>query len=105
MNIGKLNRRIEFLKKVKGYDDYGEPNENWSIFKSVWASKTPILGKEYFEALTTDTKVEVKFNCRHIRGIDNTMRIRLRDELYEIISVIDVKDAHAELLLYCRLVK
>lgn len=98
--------KIDFLKRSVGQDDYGEPIDTWVAYKSgIWASKEPILGNEYLASLTTDTKVEVKFNCRYISGITNEMRIRHGDEVYEILSAINVKSLNRELLCYCKLVR
>lgn len=98
--------KIDFLQRQQGYDDYGEPIDNWIPFKSgIWASKEPLLGNEFFTALTTDNKVEVKFNCRYMAGVTNDMRIRHGNEVYEILSAINVKSLNRELLCYCRLVK
>lgn len=102
INPGKYNKKINFLKHVSGQDDYGEPINTWEIFKSVWASKDPLLGNEYFSSFTNNTKVEVKFNTRYIDGIMNEMRIQHGTEIYEILSAIDVKSANVELLCYCR---
>lgn len=98
--------KIDILQRSTGYDDYGEPSDNWTNFKTgIWASKEPILGKEYFNALTTDSKVEVKFNCRYVDGVTNEMRIQHGSEVYEILSAINVKGLNRELLCYCRMVK
>lgn len=98
--------KIDFLKQVKGYDDYGEPIDQWEVFKEgIWASKDPLLGNEYFTALSIDSKVEVKFNMRYVDGVTNDMRIRHGNEVYEILSSINVKSLNRELLCYCKLVK
>ena len=98
--------KIDFLHRVKGRDEYGEPIDTWEPFKEgIWASKDPLLGNEYFNALTTDTKVEVKFNMRYVEGITNEMRIQHGLEIYEILSVVNVKSLNRELLCYCKLVK
>ncbi len=106
MVIGMTDRRqrIQFLKRTKEHDKYGEPLDIWETVKAVWASKEPILGNEYFAALTTNTKVEVKFNCRYTPGITNDMRIKHGNEVYEILSAINVKTLNRDLLCYCRLV-
>ena len=79
--------KIDFLRYVKDRDDYGEPIDSWEVFKEgVWASKDPLLGNEYFNALTANTKVEVKFNMRYIDGVTNNMRIKHDDELCESLS-------------------
>jgi len=98
--------KIDFLQQVKGRDEYGEPVDEWQIFKAgIWASKDPLLGNEYFNALTANTKVEVKFNMRYIEGITSEMRIKHNNEIYEILSAVNVKGLNSELLCYCRLVK
>lgn len=98
--------KIDFLYREKGRDEYGEPIDKWEPFKEgIWASKDPLLGNEYFNALTTDSKVEVKFNMRYVEGITNEMRIKHGNEIYEILSAINVKSLNRELLCYCRLVK
>lgn len=98
--------KIDFISRVGGKDEYGEPLGTWEVFKDgVWASKDPLLGNEYFTSLTADTKVEVKFNMRFIEGITNDMRIKHGSEVYEILSAVNVKSLNRELLCYCRLVK
>lgn len=98
--------KIDFLHLVKIRDEYGEYTENWEPFREkIWASMDPLLGNEYFTSLTTDTKVEVKFNMRYVEGITNEMRIRHGEEIYEILSAVNVKGLSRELLCYCRLVK
>lgn len=98
--------KIDFLQRKSGRDDYGEPVDTWKPFKEgIWASKDPLLGNEYFNALTADTKVEVKVNMRYIPGITNEMRIQHGDEVYEILSVVNVRGLNRELLCYCKLVK
>ena len=104
MQVADKRFKIQFLKHVTGQDEYGDPLDTWEDFKTAWASKEPILGNEFFAALTTDNKVEVKFNCRYISDVTNAMRIQHGAEVYEILSAIDVKSLHRELLCYCRLV-
>lgn len=104
--INDRRNKIDFLQHVIGRDSYGESTDTWEIFKSgTWSSKKPLLGNEFFTALTTDSKAEVKFNARYFSGVTNEMRIQHGSEIYEILSAIDVNSLHRELLCYCRLVK
>jgi len=105
MKSEKLRHKIDFLHKTTIKNEYGEPEDTWDIFISTWASKEPLLGNEYFNALTANTRVDAKFNCRYIPDITNNMRIRHGDEVYEILSAINVKSLNRELLCYCRLVE
>ena len=98
--------KLKFIQRSESYDQYGDPTDEWITFKDgVWASKDPLLGNEYFTALTNDSKVEVKFNMRYVDGITNDMRIKHGDEVYEILSSVNVSSLNRELLCYCKLVK
>lgn len=104
-NPGKFNIRITFIKRVTGRDEYGEPYDDWTPFKSAWASKFDLMGTDFYASQTTDTKVETKINCRYLKGITKDMRIQCGTEVYEIAGVpIDVDNKHRELLIYGRLV-
>lgn len=99
--------KIDFLHRVKGRNEYGEPIDEWEVFKAgIWSSKDPLLGNEFFTAMTENSKVEVKFNMRYVDGITSEMRIKHGNEIYEIIGPpVNVKGLNRELLCYCRLVK
>ncbi len=99
--------KIDFLQRSNGYDDYGEPMDTWTNFKTgIWASYDPLLGNEFFTAQTTDNKVEAKFNMRYVEGITSEMRLRFNGKDHEIIGEpINVKGLNRELLCYCKLVK
>lgn len=102
-NPGEYRHKIDFLKCDISQDKYGESVETWKPFISgVWASYEPLLGNEYFASYTTNAKVEVKFNMRYIDGITNDMRIQHGDEIYEILSAVNVKGLNRELLCYCK---
>ena len=103
--MADYRHKIDFLKRVEGRDEYGEPVDDWRTFTAVWAAVDPLLGNEYFTALTTESKVEIKFNSRYVPGITNDMRIQYDDKIYEILSAVNVKGLNRELLCYCRLVK
>jgi SPP1 family predicted phage head-tail adaptor len=103
--VADYRHKIDFLKRVEGRDEYGEPVDDWRTFTAVWAAVDPLLGNEYFTALTTESKVEIKFNSRYVPGITNDMRIQYDDKIYEILSAVNVKGLNRELLCYCRLVK
>lgn len=101
--------KITFLEWGKGKDEYGDPIETWTPIEDkvgIWASKDPLIGKEFFSALTTDNKVEVKFNMRYIPDITSAMRIQHGNDVFEIIGEpVNVKGLNRELLCYCRLVR
>ena len=102
INPGKYRHKITFIQRSQEKNDYGETVDDWVPYRTVWAAYDPLLGTEFFKALTTESKVEVKFNCRFTAGVTNAMRIRYRGKVYEILSAIEVKGLGKELLCYCR---
>ena len=102
-NPGEFDKRITFLKRGSGQDDYGDPIETWTEHKKAWAKKFDLTGTDFYASQTQDTKIEVKFNCRFITGVTKDMRIQCGSGMYEIIGVpIDID--RRELLIYCRAV-
>lgn len=103
--VSGMNQKITFLVPPTGYDDYGEPNTTWTTFRAnVWASKDQLIGREFFEANSTQSEVEVKFNMRYFPGVTNKMRIQHGAEVYQILSAVNVGTRNRELLCYCKLV-
>ena len=103
--MSDYRHKITFLKNTNEKDEYGEVIDDWKPVTTVWAAVGPLLGREYFEALTIDSKAEVKFNMRYVAGITNDMRIQYDGKIYEILSAINVKELNRELLCYCKEVK
>ena len=103
-----MRNKITILALQPGYDPEGEPINDWQPvdgLTDLWASKEPLLGNEFFAAEQTQSKVEVKFRTRYISGITNEMRVQDEEGIYEILSVINVKNLNRELLMYCKKVK
>lgn len=105
--INLRRHKVDILVHDTGQDDYGDPIDTWNVFKGgVWASKEPIIGKEFYTALTTDVQIDAKFLTGYFPGTNSTMRLKNGDCTYEIIGEpINIGDRNMELLFYCRLVK
>ena len=103
--MADYRHKITFLKNFGGKDEFGDPVDDWRTFTDVWAAVDPLLGNEYFTALTADSKVEIKFNSRYVPGVTNDMRIEYNGKTYEILSAVNIKGLNRELLCYCREVR
>jgi SPP1 family predicted phage head-tail adaptor len=103
-----MRTKITILALQPGYDPEGEPIDEWKPvdgLANIWASKEPLLGNEFFAAEQTQSKVEVKFRTRYVSGVTNEMRVQDEEGIYEILSVINVKNLNRDLLMYCKKVK
>ena len=68
MRAGRLRHKITFQKIVNSVDDFGQPLSGGSAYedlKTVWASITPISGKESFlsnaDFSKTTHKIKIRF--------------------------------------------
>ena len=94
---------INIKQRVGSYNSFGEPVDTWeTIYSNIWASKEPLLGREYFSAEATQSQVEVKFRTYYFDGVKNEMRVECDGEIFEILSAINVKSLNRELLMYCK---
>jgi SPP1 family predicted phage head-tail adaptor len=104
IEAGKLRHRITIKALQESQNGFGEETGMWNDVVSIRASKEPLLGNEYFNAVAMHSKVEVKFRARYISGIENktNMRIYHGNEIYDILSAINVRSLNKELLIYCK---
>ena len=94
---------INIKQRAEIYNSFGELVDNWqTVYPNIWASKEPLLGREYFSAEATQSQVEVKFRTYYFDGVKNEMRIECDGEIFEILSAINVKSLNRELLMYCK---
>ena len=94
---------INIKQRAESYNSFGEPIDIWeTVYPNIWASKEPLLGKEYFSAEATQSQVEVKFRTYYFDGVKNEMRVECDGEIFEILSAINVKSLNRELLMYCK---
>ena len=90
MNIGRLNKRIEILKKDDTPNALNQKSKGLVHVKTVWASVAPVRGAERYEVQKLREEITYRIYIRWISGIRADMYIRYKGRLYEIQSVIDV---------------
>lgn len=90
LNIGGLDRRI-VIQQSSGQDAVtGQPDETWSTYSTVWASK---LSKRAKEKVQGDQPVSVGdevFVIRYDSGVTEGMRISWNSNTYEITSIEEI---------------
>jgi len=94
LNTGKLNRRVVIQKKGRAVDDAGFPiggPDQWEDVFTVWASREPLRGREYFAAAAAQAETTVRYKMRYREGITSDMRlVDLKDNrIYELSAVLD----------------
>lgn len=101
---GEYDRRVVIQQKVAGSPQQlatGEPDEAWATVCTVWARVTPNLGSERFVADQIKSAVDARVSIRYRAGIEAGMRVVMGSQILNIDAVVDVQQAHVELLLLC----
>lgn len=68
--------------------------------ENIWAYYRHISGKEFFQAAKLNTKSECIFEINWRKDINTSMRIKYRDELYEICQIDDFEGYKKDLKIY-----
>ena len=96
----KFNRRIHFIKIIKGKDEDGYPKDNEKLLKTVWASVRSLRGKEFFNAAKINSENLKVFNLKYFKGLETNMFIKYNEKLYNIKSINDLNENHKEYEIY-----
>lgn len=96
LNIGRLNRRITFLKRSDAKDALGQDTaKKFEDYKTVWATVAPLRGSEYWEARKVRSDEVFKITVRYKTWVTEDMRIRLQDgKVMDITSITDPGTNH-----------
>jgi len=97
MRSGNLKHKIEIQSYTETSNDLGEVTKGYSTFKTIYASITPLAGKEYFASKQVNAKVSHKIECRFISGVLPNMRIVYGTRIFNIESVINIREVNKTL--------
>jgi len=102
IEIGDMRHRITFQKPVETPDEHKGHTVSWQDMITAWASVEPLSGREYFYAHQIQAEVTHRVKTRYRQDITVKMRIKHRDRVLEIESIIDLKERHQILEILCR---
>jgi len=100
MRSGNLKHKIIIQTYSGPQDDFGEVTKGWSDFEMAYASITPLSAKEFFKA-GTHNEVSHKIIIRFIPGIIPKMRIVFDTRIFNIESVLNIREENRSLQLIC----
>jgi len=102
MKIGDLKHRITFQDSMKTPDGYKGSTESWTNFVTVWASVEPLSGREYFFSHQVKAEVTHRVKIRYRDDITVKMRIKFGARVLAVESILDIKERHEVLEIFCR---
>lgn len=108
MDIGRLNKRITFMKLSDEdesgnsfVNEIGQNVQKLVKFKTVWASIEPTTGREYLEAQRIKNQLTYKIFTRYFPRLSSDMIINYRGKRFEIESLINYRESNEMLLFMC----
>ena len=103
-NSRRFNKRLTILRPPgpDETDTAGQPLDDWPTVATVWGGIETLRGREFFSAQAVNAEVTTRIRIRHREGIDRTMRVTYRGEIYEVLYVIPVEYDRHELQLMCK---
>ena len=99
MRAGKLRHKVTIQAPGLTQDPVtGEMLPGWTDFASVWAEITDLSVKEYLAAQSAQSEVSTRVRIRFREGVNATMRIIHRGDIYNIHGVQRDPDSGIEWL-------
>ena len=101
MRGGRLRHSVIIQTPTEVNDSHGQPIKTWATFATVYAAVEPISGREYFDAAQINSEITTKIIIRALSGVTTKMRISYDSRLYNIQSIINVRERDREMHLIC----
>lgn len=102
MKIGDMRQRITFQRGVKKPDGHKGHTVVWQDMITCWASVEPLSGREYFYSHQIKAEITHRVKIRYRGDITTKMRIKHRDRILAIESILDKKERREELEIFCK---
>lgn len=100
-DAGTLNKRIDIIKPQSQDTDGWDKVADNAIYKRIAASIKPARGREFYESQRLRDDAAVKITIRYRKNIDEGCKVKYKDHMYDIQSVVDPEMMHESLEFYC----
>lgn len=98
MRAGNLKNKIIFQSIGNTTNAFGEIEEgNFQDYKTVWASITPVSGKESFLSNADFSMVSHKIKIRYIPNLNASMRIKWGVRIFHINYLRNISESNDEI--------
>lgn len=95
MDSGAYRSLVTIQQYVSGFDDIGNPSEEWQDYKTCYAYVNGLSGREYWEAAVVhgENTVEFVFRWKPFFNSMNTKQYRLlfNGGIYDITSIDNIQ--------------
>ena len=88
---GDLRHRVLIQQQVTTRDDDGVQTTNWVDVATVWASVEPLSAREFIQSGQDQAAVTARITIRYRAGLQPSMRLVHRDQIYNIAGLLPDK--------------
>lgn len=99
MQPGTLRERIELQQPSETRNTLGEVSQTWSTYASRWASVKTLRSGEVLSANQQGLTITHRVRLRHVDSIKSTHRIKWKNRIMHIISVLELENLTVHELL------
>jgi len=92
INVGKFNRKIDFVTTTDGTNTAGDTILIPAVFKSTLASMEVVDGRDYFEAKKLQAELTYMFTTRYLRGLTPDMTIQYQGRTFLIHDILNIQE-------------
>jgi SPP1 family predicted phage head-tail adaptor len=101
IGAGRLNKRVIIQSPSIARNNHGEALTTWATVTTVWGSVEPISAKEVAVAQTFKGEVSHKVTIRYRAGVLPTYRLSVGGRPFTINGIVDDKERHESLEIFC----
>lgn len=91
IGAGDLRHRVLIQQQVTTRDDDGVSHTTWVDVAAVWASVEPLSAREFIQSGQTQAAVTARITIRYRAGLQASMRILHRGQVYNIAGLLPDK--------------
>jgi len=102
MRGGALKKPVTIQLVTETSDSKGGIIETWTQFAKTRAGIEPLVGREFFDSKQVNADISTKIRIRYVAGINTKMRLLFGARIFEILSIVDIKEGGREMILMCR---
>lgn len=102
MRAGQLRHVVDVEAYTEVQDGTGQPIKTYALFSRRHARIRHLSGRELFAAQELFAAANVEITMRYFDGLVETMRIRHRDRLYNILNIDDTELRHIQYICLCQ---
>ena len=105
INVGELIHKIliQYNASADQTDDNGSPLEDWQSLMTVYAKKSGLKGRLFYQAAAVQAESDVMFTIRYSDGIKAGMRLIEGTETFEVkVPPIDLDGRRMWLEIHTR---